>query len=401
MSARQRMLLRSYSGSPSHARSATITSGAAPGVAAPLTTVGLRPPSVSGGPPPSRSEGCQPPRHSHLDCRCVLILIVAGHVRLVRGCGDYLGYVKSVLLTTTFRYGPGILEPSTDFVQRNPEQTKRTLRSRSAVPDYGITVVAEKSPELGVATALEDIRCRTGSDGGSDDDYGRVSVFALGRYRRSQSVVKGRVEFSTIHRAKGREADFVLVLDLKNDHYGLPSQIDDDPLLDLVLPPLHSTAFPHAEERRLFYVAVTRARCGVYLITDGAQPSSFVEELLRDHPAIPRVGSGALALAHDAPICARCGGKLVESQSGKNLRCVNYPLCRHLAPRCRACDHGHVVVAAGRAVCTNDSCVSLARACPRCGFGVLTRRSGPRGSFLGCSEYRAEPPCEYTETSTR
>ena len=316
-------------------------------------------------------------------------------VRLVRGCGDYLGYVKERLLTATFRYGPGILEPSTAFVQRNPEQTTRTPRSRSATPDHGITVVAEKSQELGVATALEDIRCRTRSDSGSGDDYGRISVFALGRYRRSQSVVNGRVEFSTIHRAKGREADFVLVLDLKNDHYGLPSQIDDDPLLDLVLPPRHRTAFPHAEERRLFYVAVTRARRGVYLITDGAQPSSFVEELLRDHPAISRVGSEALA--HNAPICARCGGRLVESQSGKNLRCVNYPLCRHRAPRCRACNQGHVVVAAGRAVCTNDSCVSLARACPRCSFGVLTRISGPRGSFFGCSEYRAEPPCEFTE----
>ncbi len=316
-------------------------------------------------------------------------------VRLVRGCGDYLGYVRERLLTTTFRYRPGILEPSTAFVQRNPEQTKRTLHSRSAAPDYGITVVAEESQELGVTTALEHIRCRTKRDGGLYDDYGTVSVFALGRYRRSQSVVKGRVEFSTIHRAKGREADFVLVLDLKNDHYGLPSQIDDDPLLDLVLPPRHSTAFPHAEERRLFYVAVTRARRGVYLITDDKQPSSFVEELLRSHLAIPRIGSGAVA--QNGPVCARCGDRLVESQSGKNLRCVNYPLCRHLAPRCRACNHGHVVVTGGCAVCTNDSCGSPARACPRCGFGVLTRISGSRGSFFGCSEYRAEPPCEYKE----
>ena len=40
---------------------------------------GLHPPSVSGGPPPSRSEDCQPPRHSHPDCRYVLTLIVARH----------------------------------------------------------------------------------------------------------------------------------------------------------------------------------------------------------------------------------------------------------------------------------------------------------------------------------
>ena len=311
-------------------------------------------------------------------------------VRLVRSCGDYLGYVKECLLTTTFRFGPGILEPSAAFVQRNPEQIKRTLRSRSAVPDCGITVVAEPSQDVGVATALEHIRRKT-----EEDDGGRVSVFALGRYRRSQSDVQRRVDFSTIHRAKGREADFVLVLDLKNDHYGLPSQLDDDPLLDLVLPPRHGTAFPHAEERRLFYVAVTRARRGVYLITDAAQPSTFVEELLRDHPGISRLGTGALT--HNRPTCVRCGGRLVESQSGKNLRCINHPLCRHLAPRCEGCGRGYVVVTAGQAICTNDSCVSLTRMCPRCGFGVLNRISGPQGSFFGCSEYRANPPCEYTE----
>ena len=325
-------------------------------------------------------------------------------VGLVRDCGGHLGYVCERFLSTTFRYGVGILDPSAAFVQRNPEQTERRLRTRSTAPDHGVTVVAEASQRAGVGTALEHIRRREGAEA-AGGGQARASMLALGRYGQSRADVVEvqpdgypQIEFSTIHSAKGREADYVLVLDLRNDHkYGFPSHIQDDALLELVLPPRRKPAFPHAEERRLFYVAVTRARRGVYLIADGVQPSSFVEELVRSHPDIPRIGAGALA-QNDALTCPRCGGQLVESQSGKNLRCVNDPLCRHLAPRCDMCDQGYVLIQAGRAVCTHDDCASSSRVCPSCRVGILTRNSGRHGPFLGCSEYRAEPPCGYTES---
>ena len=62
-------------------------------------------------------------------------------------------------------------------------------------------------------------------------------------------------------------------------------QIEDDPVLELVLPVTGESASPFAEERRLFYVAMTRARRGVYLVTDPIRPSAFVCELLAS-PAI-------------------------------------------------------------------------------------------------------------------
>ena len=323
-------------------------------------------------------------------------------VGLFHDCGSHLGYVCECLLSATFRYRSGILSPSAAFVQRNPAQKQRRLYSKSIAPDHGVTVVAEASPVAGVNTALKQICHREAEIVG--DGQKRVSVLALGRYRwnladtvEAQRYGNLQVEFSTIHSAKGREADYVLVLGLKNDRKGFPSQLDDDPLLELVLPPSRKPAFPHAEERRLFYVALTRARRGVYLIADGAQPSSFVEELLRDHPDIRRIGAGVLA-RKDAVTCPRCGGRLVESQSGKHLRCVNHPLCRHLVPRCTVCDQGHVVVSAGRSECTNDACTSRPKVCPRCGNGILTRKSGPHGPFFGCSEYWAVPSCEYTES---
>ena len=56
----------------------------------------------------------------------------------------------------------------------------------------------------------------------------------------------------------------MIVFDLKDIRRGFPSQMTDDAVLELVQPPAGDRAFPFAEERRLFYVALTRARIGSY-----------------------------------------------------------------------------------------------------------------------------------------
>ena len=82
----------------------------------------------------------------------------------------------------------------------------------------------------------------------------------------------------TVHASKGKEADYVIVLGMNRGKYGFPSQIATEPILESLLP--EPETFPDAEERRLFYVALTRARDHVYLIYDPREASDFVVELL-------------------------------------------------------------------------------------------------------------------------
>ncbi len=328
-------------------------------------------------------------------------------VSLFRDCGRHLGHVKTCNLSQTFRYGEGILKPTADFIQRNPVQTRRELRSTRTESDEGITLVAATDQKGGIKLALQDIARREGDawmadvrgrgfgGGSSTNDNDKPSkVLALGRYRKSHGdlpLTVRRNVFSTVHSAKGLEADYAVVLDLRSGSF--PSLKQDDPVLELVLPPAKD-AVPHGEERRLFYVAATRAKRGTYLVADATQPSPFVNELLMSSPGLRRLGS---LTSDGAPPCPRCGGALIPSESGNNLRCTNHPFCRHLAPRCSACGKGYLIGDNGIAACTGAHCGEWAPLCPRCDIGVLILKNGPYSSFLGCTAFTADPPCEYID----
>lgn len=351
-------------------------------------------------------------------------------VGLLNCVGDLLGTVKRRELGQTFRYGAKILEPSSRFVQQNPAQSQRELKPNVSVTDEGIIVRALVPPEDGPAqqnlqkiqdsmswrkTDAEQKQLDKAKDAAewetvlhtidivlndmatlTEGQERQQSVLLLGRYNHNNPErfrTKPRMEFSTVHSAKGREADFVIVLDLKDGRSGFPSQREDDPLLDLVAPPLEPFSF--AEERRLFYVALTRARRGTYLLVDAESQSRFVTELLaQDQGLIRRLGEIPVEAAER---CHRCrGGTLVISRTGKNMRCSNYRFCNALYPRCE-CGQGYMVHDGETVTCTNEECEEISAPCPKCRIGTLTRRSSYRGEFWGCSEYGRVPPCDYTQ----
>ena len=192
----------------------------------------------------------------------------------------------------------------------------------------------------------------------------------------------------TVHRSKGLEADYAVVLGLCSGKYGFPAEIADDPLLDLVL--AAPEAHPNAEERRLLYVAVTRARRQVFLLADGGPPSEFVTELI--------VGGYDIEVFGRPPesdvACPRCAGGRVRRKNSRNgsvfYGCSNFPLCEYTTSPCPRCGSG-LPVRSGDAYRCRD-CDGSIEACPF-GDGWLKERTGPYGRFLGCSNF---PGCDYT-----
>jgi len=159
-----------------------------------------------------------------------------------------------------------------------------------------------------------------------------VSTFRQYRYLAPSNLPQLRrefpkldISFRTIHSSKGLEADHVILLNLYRGRTGFPSEIVDDPLLSLVSP--DAEPFENAEERRVMYVALTRARHTVTLMGSASKQSAFVTELL-DDPEYGVVGSVALEQANHT--CGECGGHLVAfpTKDGRTwYRCEHADLC--------------------------------------------------------------------------
>ena len=89
------------------------------------------------------------------------------------------------------------------------------------------------------------------------------------------------VRFLSVHKAKGTEADYVIVLGCVRGLYGFPSEVNDAKILDLARSGKRSQRDRYEEERRLFYVALTRCKKRLFLFTSSKSRSPFLKEIER------------------------------------------------------------------------------------------------------------------------
>ena len=84
------------------------------------------------------------------------------------------------------------------------------------------------------------------------------------------------IRYLTVHSSKGLEADCVILINLEDSRYGFPNKMENHKFINMLQKP---DDFLYAEERRLFYVALTRTRNEVYLLIPFKNKSPFVKEI--------------------------------------------------------------------------------------------------------------------------
>ena len=253
-------------------------------------------------------------------------------ITIMREFEERFGDSARVDLETTFRCSDRIAAVATKFVLKNPAQIPKKVRSTRQGSGPSVHVGL---PERGISLLRETLN-QIAVDAGQYD--GTSTVLLLGRYRHTRppdmsglpkQYPRLRLSYMTVHASKGLEADYVVVLGLSSGKHGFPTEVADDPLLDLVL--ASPEGHPNAEERRLFYVAFTRAKRRVFLLADGGPPSPFVLELIDDGYDVTVFGR---LPENDVP-CPRCvTGCLERRQSTRNgstfYGCSNWPYCDYI-----------------------------------------------------------------------
>jgi len=247
-------------------------------------------------------------------------------ISIITEFGKHFGYTSKTSIFRTYRFNDEILQVSSEYIQKNPAQLRKTLFSERQANDKSFEFIAsnvtgpreahQQAKDSGIRSALSEISARKQD----------AKVFLIGRYRLNipEGFAKLKkdyplltLEYYTAHKVKGMTCDYAILLDINSGILGFPSEVADDPLLNYLLH--EGDSFENAEERRVFYVAITRARHKNFLLYNSANPSKFLSEIKQD--------SGDLE--ESVAQCPECSGPVVKRKGpySEFWGCSNFPLC--------------------------------------------------------------------------
>ena len=326
---------------------------------------------------------------------------------------EKMRYVNILKITRTYRNSQELIDIAGGFVMKNKKQITKDLKSPKSIKDPVILMSYNDSYEkddkehgpfyrLGEAIehSLDDIVTKNGID---------KNVLLIGRYNfdgknlsklddfffwqknrlKSKKYPNLDISFMTAHSSKGLGMDNVIIINGKDDVLGFPSKIEDDPVMKLVIKDNESIDFD--EERRLFYVALTRTRNRVYIISPQNKPSKFITEI-RDNftnVVLRGVELNPKDITNKKYKCPYCGYPLQRRTSNfkflstaeKLWICSNDPeVCGFLTndlngnkdglsiSKCSSCYDGYLIV---KTIKKNNS-------------------SSKRATMLGCTNYKKD-----------
>ena len=335
-----------------------------------------------------------------------------------------MGYANLLFLTNTHRNSQELIDIAGSFVMKNELQKRKTLKSPKHIKDPVIIMSYDdsyskeevkadpkNSPYYRLGSAIEEAIENIHNQYGDSKD-----ILLIGRYNFdgknlnrlsdmfmctedkriiSKKYPKIKIRFMTAHSSKGLGADNVILINGKDDILGFPSKIEDDPVMKLVLK--EAKEIDYAEERRLFYVALTRTKNQVYMIVPKNKPSQFVLEIKDTFKNIVLNGPSLVnnSIGDVRYKCPYCGYPLQVKRKKYNSASKEMTIY----------------------VCTNDPEVCgfvtndysggkmAIQKCPQCIDGYLIikkiksedgKDSGKR--MLGCSNYKKDGGCKYTIT---
>ncbi len=212
-------------------------------------------------------------------------------ISLITNYEKYVGSSYITRIENTYRFSSFIADISSKFIMKNPNQIKKNVNSKL---NYKNAIkIIEKNNYKECLSELEKELLKL-------ENYS--TIYLLGRYKSDLEILKNNknfyqeynykdkcldivyskridlnIKFLTIHSSKGLQSDYVIILNNKNSGMSFPSKITDLSLINLLLD--NSDDFPYSEERRIFYVALTRCKKKVFLLVNSNNKSVFIKEI--------------------------------------------------------------------------------------------------------------------------
>lgn len=189
----------------------------------------------------------------------------------------YFSKAKTITLNLNYRSTQNIVGASNEVISNNKYKIDKELQA-SKKSEHKIVVFAGIDDEENIRFCVEKVR-ELLTEGLKNDDilflYRRSKMFSPYFFQfRKEGIF---VQYKTIHAAKGLESKIVFIIGLTEGYGGFPDIWMEDRIFQVIKKANHDLLLE--EERRLFYVAITRAKDKLFLITEKGNESSFLKEI--------------------------------------------------------------------------------------------------------------------------
>jgi DNA helicase IV len=319
---------------------------------------------------------------------------------------------SETLLDYTFRFNDKIQHTSSTFVTENKKQKEKKIKTIhfSNRPKVNIVLKGSQYTEDILFKILTKISKRK-------DTNEETTVLILSRYNYYKNLKESKTEidnyfkqdiskkfgikisFSSIHAAKGAEADYVVLIDVKSGFKAFPSERESDEIIEMMLPK-EENSISHAEERRLMYVALTRAKKEMWIEADINDLSPFIEELKQDKFKTRVLNLtnfqdkyGILKKKVKCPVC-KIGNIIERTNTNGEIfyACNNYPTCTYTLKYCLACNSNSSLFRESETRYHCFNCNKKFKVCTKCDDGIRTKyifyQNGKKtGEQIYCSNY--------------
>lgn len=249
------------------------------------------------------------------------------NISLFRDFKKYVEHAKRIPIKNTYRNSQELIDIAGEFIKKNKFQIKKELKSNKHLANPIEIVVYDDSKreveDYANALAISSIITKIVSKNSGH------KILLLGRYNKDKDMLlytdyfteyRGKIKsklnpdaditFLTVHKSKGVGYDDVILVNGSDKLYGFPSKIEDKPIIKL-LKNEEDEVIKYPEERRLFYVAMTRTKNKFYITVPQSKKSIFVKEISKYNNVITH----REVVRHNSKVktnytCPKCGNKL-------------------------------------------------------------------------------------------
>ncbi len=308
---------------------------------------------------------------------------------------NLMGYASLLKITHTYRNSQQLINVAGNFVMMNQKQIKKQLISPKDLINPVMVIAYDDSSNKTKNKIAMLNRCLADIKKNFND---KQKILLIGRYNfekyylinsedfyevshdkiKSKKFPNFEIDFLSAHSSKGLGYDQVIILNGDDGTYGFPSQIKDDPIMQIIN--VYDNSYLFAEERRLFYVALTRTKNKVYILTPVNNPSSFILELIK-YKNVKLYNKTGINLSKKPHLCPKCGYPLIRKYNSFKIH--NLYVCSNEKELCDFKTN-------------NLKYKKNITKCPKCDGELIVKHSRKKNyDFIGCTNY--EKGCNYTE----